>query len=303
MKRCLPVLSIAVTLSWLAIPALAAEAGAAMPPIAERVKLPAWPEPAVVLHVAPGGSDEASGTAEAPFATLERARDMLRALKKEGRLAHGGAVVVIHGGDYQVSQTFVLSAEDSGEASAPIRYEAVGGETPVFRGGIRIDQFEKVTDEAILSQWPEEVRGKVVQTRLAQYGIGDLKPLRLGGFNSGLGFETHPTVELFFNGEPMTLARWPNEGFVQVAGVAVEDGHSIHGLKAARSAGCSMKASAPRDGKMSRRSRFTATGFSAGRIHTSGWLQSTPSGMNLCWKNLIAATGTGPVRRIMPSIC
>ncbi|MGI6458527.1 MAG: right-handed parallel beta-helix repeat-containing protein [Candidatus Hydrogenedentales bacterium] len=234
MKWYLPVVSIAVALFWLAIPSLAALAVSEMPPVAERTKLPAWPEPAVLLHVAPEGSNEASGTAEAPFATLEQARDTLRALKKEGRLPQGGAVVAIHGGSYRVSQTFVLSAEDSGEASAPIRYEAVDGETPVFRGGIRIDSFEPVTDEAVLSRWPEEVRGKVLQTRLAHYGIAEQKPLRLGGFNSGLGFETHPTVELFFNGEPMTLARWPNEGFVQVAGVAVEDGHSIHGLKGSK---------------------------------------------------------------------
>lgn len=234
MKWCLSMVSIAVGVSWLAIPALAAVVGGELPPVAGRAQLPAWPEPAVVVHVTPDGSDEAAGTAGAPFATLERARDALRALKKEGRLTPGGASVVVHGGRYQVRQTFALTAEDSGEASAPIRYEAAENETPVFSGGIRIEGFEPVADESVLARLPEEARGKLVQVDLARYGIGELKPLRLGGYNSGLGFTTHPVMELFFNGEPMTLARWPNEGFVQVVDVPVKDGHTIHGLEGSK---------------------------------------------------------------------
>jgi len=158
----------------------------------------------------------------------------LRELKREGRLAEGGARVVVHGGHYRVIETFTLTAEDSGEASGPIRYEAANGETPVFSGGIRVEGFEPVTDEAILARLPEEARGKVMHVDLAQYGIGELKPLRLGGFNSGLGFKTHPVMELFFNGEPMMLARWPNEGFVNVADVSVKDGHKIHGMEGSK---------------------------------------------------------------------
>ena len=32
----------------------------------------------------------------------------------------------------------------------------------------------------------------------------------------------------------MTLARWPNEGFVQVVDVPVKDGHTIHGLEGSK---------------------------------------------------------------------
>ncbi len=233
--RCLSaILFAAVAFCWLASPVPAAEVGAEMPPVAGRTQLPDWPEPAVVLHVAPDGADDAAGTAEQPFATLEGARDALRTLKSEGRLAEGGARVVIHGGRYRVTQTFTLTAEDSGEASAPLRYEAAENETPVFTGGIRVEGFGPVTDEAALARLPEGARGKVMQIDLAQFGIGELKPLRLGGFNSGLGFKTHPVMELFFDGKPMTLARWPNEGFVNVADVSVKDGHKIHGREGSK---------------------------------------------------------------------
>jgi Right handed beta helix region len=211
-----------------------AEADAQTPPVASRTQLPEWPEPAVMLYVAPDGSDAAPGTREQPFATLERARDALRRLKQEGKLAKGGATVFVGGGRYGVTQSFALTAEDSGEASAPIRYRAVEGETPIFSGGIRLEGFEPVSDTAIAARLPEEARGKVLQVDLARYGVTDLKPLRLGGFNSGLGFKTLPVTELFFDGKAMPMSRWPNEGFARVADVAVKDGHKIHGMEGSK---------------------------------------------------------------------
>ena len=54
------------------------------------------PEPAVVFHVAPTGSDEADGSEAKPFRTLERARDAVRALKKSrGESPKGGVKIVI----------------------------------------------------------------------------------------------------------------------------------------------------------------------------------------------------------------
>ena len=211
-----------------------AEADGETPSVAGRAQLPESPEPAVVLYVAPDGSDAAPGTQEQPFATLERARDALRQLKQEGTLAQGGATVLVRGGHYRVTQPFTLTAEDSGTASAPVRYRAAKGETPVFSGGIRLSGFEPVTDAAILARLPEEGRGKVVQVDLAKYGVSGLKPLRLGGCNSGLGFKTHPVMELFFDGKAMPMSRWPNEGFVRVADVAVKDGHKIHGREGSK---------------------------------------------------------------------
>ena len=203
-------------------------------PDAGRTPLPEWPEPAVTLYVAPDGSEGAPGTLPEPFGTLEQARDMLRGLKQEGKLVKGGATVFVRGGRYQVTKPFTLTAEDSGDASAPIRYCAVKGETPVFSGGIRLEGFEPVTDAAVLARLPEEAQGKVMRLDLAPYGLTDLEPLRLGGCNSGLGFKTYPVMELFFAGKAMPMSRWPNEGFVRVADVSVKDGHAIHGREGSK---------------------------------------------------------------------
>ena len=51
---------------------------------AEEAKMPGK-----VFYVATNGSDENPGTKGKPFATLERARDAIRELKKAGKLPKG----------------------------------------------------------------------------------------------------------------------------------------------------------------------------------------------------------------------
>ncbi len=179
----------------------------------------AAPTPAPTFHVAPTGALHHPGSRAQPFLTLEQARDAIRALKQRGPLPPGGVHVIIHAGLYPVRQTFRLGAEDSGTSEAPITYRAAEGETPRFHGGVRLRHFYKVEDPATLTRLPESARGQVWSTDLTAAGISNLIPFSLGGFSSGRGFHTHPALELFVDGEPMTLARWPNEGFVKTGEV------------------------------------------------------------------------------------
>jgi hypothetical protein len=77
--------------------------------------------------VALNGNDAWSGRQPAPnrphtngpFATLERARDEIRRLKRNGPLPAGGVTVEVRGGMYPLARPFELTAEDSGRAGAP----------------------------------------------------------------------------------------------------------------------------------------------------------------------------------------
>ena len=170
---------------------------------------------ALILHVSTKGTDANPGTEARPFLTLERARDEIRARKQRSALPAGGIEVAIHPGEYPVHRTLQLDAADSGTATAPIVYRAAGSATPRFSGGIRLRQFKVVEEPAVLARLPEAARGQTWEADLAEAGVSNVIPFELGGFSSGRGFRTHPAVELFVNGEPMTLARWPNEGFVK----------------------------------------------------------------------------------------
>ncbi len=171
------------------------------------------------LHVAPGGSDTQPGTADKPLLTLDRARDALRTLRREGRIPAEGATVVVHGGLYPVRQSLRLDPADSGTRTAPVVFRAAPGESPVFSGGAQLAAFKPATDPADLDRLAEGVRGRVLVSDLAVAGVTEVLPFSLGGFSSGRGFRTHPAMELFVDGEPMTLARWPNEGFVKTGEV------------------------------------------------------------------------------------
>ena len=185
---------------------------------------PSWPSPGLTLHVAQGGQDAGNGSAKKPFASLERARDEIRARRKSGSLPKGGVTVLVHGGEYQVSQTFLLSESDSGTEAEPVVFRAVAGEKVVFSGGTRLTGWRKLSDADGYPQLPGETRSNIWIMDLRAQGITNLLPLKLGGFASGNGFRTHPAHELFFNGQAMSLARGPNEGFLHISQVAVKDG-------------------------------------------------------------------------------
>jgi len=182
----------------------------------------------LTLNVATDGNDawsgrraQASGT-DGPFATLERARDEIRQLKRDGQLPAGGIVVELAAGDYELTQPFALTEEDSGTPSAPITYRARPGETVKLIGGKVIAGFSHVTDPEVLGMLDEVAQGWVFQTDLKAQGVTDYGSPDGGG------------IELFFDDRPMTVARWPNDEFVNITEVVQEDPVNVRGTKGDR---------------------------------------------------------------------
>ncbi|PKN27564.1 MAG: hypothetical protein CVU65_02095 [Deltaproteobacteria bacterium HGW-Deltaproteobacteria-22] len=162
------------------------------------------------FHVAPDGDDEGPGTLDAPFATPERARDAVRALREAGGLPETGAIITLRGGTYRRDRTFLLEAEDSGDEDQPVWYGAYPGETVRFTGGavLPAGDFAPVTETSdAWSRLRPEARGKVVMADLTALGITDLGVLSQRGFSV---WEGHAALEVSWDGEPLELARWPN---------------------------------------------------------------------------------------------
>jgi hypothetical protein len=170
---------------------------------------------AAKVFVSPKGRDANDGSAAAPVATLTRARDLVRALKAAGTT--GAIAVVVLPGEYRVTGPLALTRQDSGTPESPVVYQAVEAGKAIFYGGTRLAGFQPVTDPAILERLPEEARGRVMQCDLRALGITDFGQLAVRGFAQP---PSPPTLELFVNGQPMTLARWPNKGFVGIRKLA-----------------------------------------------------------------------------------
>ncbi len=174
------------------------------------------------LFVAPAGCDANPGTKAHPFATLERARDAVRALKAEQPQQAGGITVCLRGGHYPCAHSFTLSTEDSGTADAPICYRAYRNETVCLSGGKAVGGWAPVTDPAVLRRLPEHARGHILQTDLPAQGITDLGKLSSRGF----GRPIQPAhLQLIFQGHSMELARWPHDGFATISGFPANAGH------------------------------------------------------------------------------
>jgi hypothetical protein len=183
-----------------------------------------------VFYVAPDGSDSNSGGMDDPFRTLEAARDAIRALKQQGGLPAGGVTVYLRGGTYSRSESFKLTEEDSGTADAPIVYRSYPGETARLSGGTNLDRsdFEPVTDPAVLERIVEpDARGKVVRFDLAAHGLTDYGELSRHGYWKASDISKLPPMELYIDGQGMTLARWPNEGTVQMGDI-VDPGPTVN---------------------------------------------------------------------------
>ncbi|MBX7258647.1 MAG: right-handed parallel beta-helix repeat-containing protein [Candidatus Hydrogenedentes bacterium] len=185
-------------------------------PEASRVRIPARPEPGLQLYVSPAGADANAGTADAPFATPQRAAQAIAELKAKGPLPAGGVTVNFREGVYSITQSTILGAEVSGAENAPVVFRSHPNERAVLCGGAAVSGFAVVNDAAVLARLPEEARGKVWAADLKAQGITDY------GVRAPRGFAepSTPLIELYFNDTPLTPARWPNEGFVRTGEVA-----------------------------------------------------------------------------------
>ena len=169
------------------------------------------------FYVSPAGNDTWSGKLSAPntnktdgpFRTLAGARDALRRIKTLG-LFPGGATVNVRGGTYTPGDTFLLTAEDSGTVSGPMIWRAYRKEKVLLSGGRSIAGFRPVTDPTVRARLGETARTHVLVT--------DLKAQGMSGYGE-IGQRGGPPMELFVNGKRMTVARYPNVGWLHIADV------------------------------------------------------------------------------------
>ncbi|MEI6077850.1 MAG: autotransporter-associated beta strand repeat-containing protein, partial [Verrucomicrobiota bacterium] len=177
-------------------------------PMANQVAVPTALPRGRTYYVATNGSDSNPGTLAQPFATVNKA---LAANRAAGPVVAGEVLIQIGNGRYALTNTISLSSADS--AIGPLHLKAATPGGVMISGSKRLTGFTLVTNASILARLPAEAQGKVMQCSLAALGITDYGSIQAFGG----GFFPNPVVNLYVNGVPQTLARWPNSGFVQIA--------------------------------------------------------------------------------------
>lgn len=189
------------------------------------------PKPVIKLYVSTAGNDNWSGKlsqpnhnrTDGPFATLEKARDMIRDLREKNLISPGDFIVEVGEGTYSLSKAFELEARDGGtDGQSRIIYAGQKGKEVRLSGGMTVENWDIVTEEAVIKKLSAAARGKIYQTNLSAIGVSDFGSPGGGG------------MELFFNDKPMWLSRYPNKGFVKITGLLNEDPVDIRGTKGDR---------------------------------------------------------------------
>jgi len=167
------------------------------------------------VYVSTSGNDSGNGTLTSPFLTLEKARDYLRIKRSSGEKVHFS--ILLKGGDYYFTHTVKFDEQDKDLTIAPFEKEVVR-----FTGGISIDpgKVKSVTGSNKENIFPKSNRNHILMVNLKELGITDYGELK----QVGLG---HPLVnswmELFINGKPGHLARWPNDSTIAI-GKVIDNG-------------------------------------------------------------------------------
>lgn len=163
----------------------------------------------IVVYVSVDGSENADGTIERPFGSLEQARDAVRDMRKASK-KDLSVKVILRGGIYEIDNSFRLTEDDSGTAEKPTVYTSYPGEEVRLTGAKRINHKVE-PEEKILERLPEESRDKVLAF--------DLKKDNLDGI---VKFEQryysvpyNPPPDILWDGEFCNVARWPNEGYAK----------------------------------------------------------------------------------------
>lgn len=172
---------------------------------------------AAKLYVAPNGNDSNDGSEGAPFATIQKAKDAIRAMNAGGTLPDGGVTVFLRGGTYYVSEGMNFTEADSGKEGSRITYTAYPGEEVTISGQIPLEKswFKPADQTAKDTIIDKKAAEKVLMVDLKEHGITDYGEMSTRGyhyFNKG----RYAQAELIVNDENQTLARYPNSGSISV---------------------------------------------------------------------------------------
>ena len=154
------------------------------------------------IFVAPGGNDSGSGTKKNPFATKERALEEIATARDNGQMQR--PTINLRAGVYTIHHTIKLDSKFSN-----VNIQAYQKEKVIFFGGVPIpvNKIESISASEINSNTDK----KVYEVNLKKLGITEYGKIRNVGFGRPYG----PSWgEIFINGKPMHLARWPNEGMI-----------------------------------------------------------------------------------------
>ena len=154
-----------------------------------------------IYYVSTKGNDNASGTLNRPFRTAQKALAVAEKHQTDT------VEILFRGGTYQLSESVRIKGKN-------IILRPYDSEKVVFSGGISVstNKIKAIKDEAVKSRIQDDVKDKVKEIDVKSMNV------ELAGISpKGFGRAALPSwSELFVNGKPQHLSRWPNDSTVLI---------------------------------------------------------------------------------------
>lgn len=146
---------------------------------------------------------EMNGTSEKPFSTVDLLVKHIKRIKKEE--SQRAIKVYFKKGTYHFNSGYLIESNFNN-----VTFSAFNDEKVIFSGGIDLP-IDKV----------KPYRDNVSTVSLADLGIKDYGTIHSVGFARP---SQNSWMELFVNGKPMHLSRWPNQGMIPMGKVIDKGG-------------------------------------------------------------------------------
>ncbi len=159
---------------------------------------------AATLYVSPTGDDANPGTQDRPVRSLQRVRDLVRALNQD---MAGDIVVELAYGTYRLSSPLALTTRDSGTNGHDVIYRAAAGARPVVSGGVRV------------TGWRVSDAGRNIWFAAAPSGLSSTRQLYVDGARAMRARGRVPVsltaTATGYRASADTMSRWRNQGDVE----------------------------------------------------------------------------------------
>ncbi len=178
-----------------------------------------------IFYVSNSGNDNWSGSidvpnstaTDGPFATLERARDVARDFRNRQKEPIAVIIEVLDG-YYELDEPLTFDEQDGGASeNCPTIWRARHEGAVTINAGRYVKNVVKASEANF--QLPSQIQPRLYDKILCL----DLRNLGMESLGTPVAGPT-----LFFQGKPMTLARYPNEGFIEIAGLSDKDVHEVN---------------------------------------------------------------------------
>ena len=154
------------------------------------------------LFIAPDGSDIGNGSKNTPFATIEKALEVISMAREKGD--ESTFTIYFREGIYAVHNTIHL-----GKGLSNVVLSAYQKEKVSFFGGVSIPVSKVQKTELPATKY--QTQRSVYKVDLKSVGITNYGSIRNVGFARPFG----PSWgEVFVNGKALHLSRWPNDGMI-----------------------------------------------------------------------------------------